>query len=443
MKSLLVALPLFSLSLFLFMVWPQTMLANEGNPNILAFLIMAQVLAVIYFSILAIGRKCRLELRANRGLWMFLILVGLVTRLTIVVGIGEHTTLSDDVYRYVWEGKLVANGGNPYVTAPEDMESCELADSTIFPNINHPWLPTIYPPLSMGLFTVAYLISGDSVLGFKWLSFFFELATALGIMLLIRRYGLPHWTFLVYWFSPLVLIEFLVSNHQDILAMPFLIGTILFAEGKRPILCGLSLAAMALIKPLGLFIAPAIFLFFIGRQRIQLVAAAALVGLLAYLPFVADAGLEVFGSLWTYLGTWQYNGSVFQLLALFMEPSHSRIVCLVGFVLAVSAILFARRKSANWLKTSLYLFVCYVVFAPSLFPWYLVWMLPLLVLYPNPALLSLSGTIFLSYYVLIGYYADGEWSKQGWVVIVEYVPFYGLAVWLLVRHFRKKRLCRL
>ncbi len=57
--------------------------------------------------------------------------------------------LSDDVFRYIWEGVLSAEGGNPYADAPDAFSP---VNDSIHSRINHSEITSIYPPLAMWLF---------------------------------------------------------------------------------------------------------------------------------------------------------------------------------------------------------------------------------------------------------------------------------------------------
>lgn len=76
--------------------------------------------------------------------------------------------LSDDVYRYVWEGRVWAHGSSPYRYAPDHPELYSLRDAG-WDQLNNRSLTTIYPPLAQALFWLAYKLTG-SILGFKLLA---------------------------------------------------------------------------------------------------------------------------------------------------------------------------------------------------------------------------------------------------------------------------------
>ena len=92
-----------------------------------------------------------------------IVIAGIVFRLCLVFSI---PALSDDIYRYVWDGRVQWAGINPYEFAPVAEELAHVRDALIFPKINHPELPTIYPPIAQIAFWVGYGISGG-ILGIK------------------------------------------------------------------------------------------------------------------------------------------------------------------------------------------------------------------------------------------------------------------------------------
>jgi len=233
----------------------------DGN-SIRWFIALSIAAGLAYLAFLWVASRSRYTIESSTSLWMTLLILAFAARIVVAVGAGEQAWLSDDIYRYVWEGKLVSHEMNPFTVSPEQLENSGLADDSIFPNIDHPWLPTIYPPLSQYLFALAYRLGGDSLFGFKFLAFLFELLTAIMMIRFAREMHLPRWSVLVYLFCPLVFIEFIISSHVDILAIPFLLMFLLSSSLRKPkpIAAGLWLAAAAMIKlPALLFALPLLF----------------------------------------------------------------------------------------------------------------------------------------------------------------------------------------
>ncbi|MGH2669765.1 MAG: hypothetical protein ACRDH5_11735, partial [bacterium] len=94
--------------------------------------------------------------------------------------------------------------------------------------------------------------------------------------------------------------------------------------------------------------------------------------------------------------------------------------------------LYLAAKRAEPLRAAYLLMAALLLLAPSVFPWYLIWLIPFLCFYPNPGFLLWTTTIFLSYEVLIGYKVLGTWQFDPMLVWLEYLPVFALLLvgWL-------------
>ena len=79
----------------------------------------------------------------------------LVFRLTLW---WSPATLSDDIFRYVWDGRVQLADINPYLYAPSAPEVEHLRDA-LYHSINHAAIPTIYPPLAQLFFRAICVLS--------------------------------------------------------------------------------------------------------------------------------------------------------------------------------------------------------------------------------------------------------------------------------------------
>jgi hypothetical protein len=423
--------------LYIFLALP-----SDGRPDIVKFLILSQVIFLLYLIILYLARKIDINIRDHKSLFLIIIILAIIARIGVTYIADEQTYLSDDVYRYVWEGKTLASGYSPYIISPDDMKHSNLADSSIYPKINHPYLPTIYPPLSQFLFVVAYLIDNDGINGFKILSFFFEIISLWLVLLFVKTARLPDWTYLIYLLSPLILIEFLLSNHLDILGLPFFLVALIFLLQSRPrsFVVGVFLALAILVKLYLLFFIPFIFFHFKGRDRVKFTISTLVTLILFYLPFILISGLDLFGSLGAYLTDWQYNGSIFLLFKQFLPITTARILCLIIFLLGSIVILFHSKLRSRVMLQMFSIFGLFVIVSPMIFNWYMVWLIPFIIYYRNLPFLILSGTAMVSYHVLIGYYDNGEWSEYVILKIWNYLPFYLILLYMVIKKIRQKQL---
>jgi hypothetical protein len=154
----------------------------------------------------------------GRGLLVAVLFFSVMFR--CIVWFGEPA-LSDDIYRYVWEGRLSAAGINPFAYAPEHSGLMQFRDTGIFPHINNKHLPTIYPPLSQFIFALSAGIS-PTVGTMKAAFAFFDLATIAVLLMTLRALNLNLLQAAVYALNPLVIMEFAGSGHLDSAGIFFL-----------------------------------------------------------------------------------------------------------------------------------------------------------------------------------------------------------------------------
>jgi len=367
--------------------------------------------------------------------WLLgVVLLGVAMRLLILPATRE---LSDDAARYHWDGKAIAHGVNPFLHAPDDPTVAHLWTDAVDERINHPWNRTCYPPVAEGLFTVAYLLSPGSLRGLQGLSLVAEILSWFFLAReLARRGRAAGWLLVMIW-SPLLIAQGYLPGHLDLLMLPFVALLLSAILAGHPGRTGLWLALACLIKPLPLLFLPALVREFGPRRSFRLLLVGGLVGGLAYIPFW-QAGWQLFSSTWLMATDWSFNGSVGALLESVLSKRQAH---LVSAILTGAAILLATWRGRDFLARALGAQVAFVVFTPTLFPWYLVSTLPLLVLRPQAALLGLGVVAPLSDQVVIAHHLHGIWRESAGVRWAQYLPFYGLlgAEWLSTRNRSQRR----
>jgi len=334
--------------------------------------------------------------------------VGLVPRLLLM-----HTApvLSGDLYRYLWDGRLVANGWNPFTRSPADPAFAPWHDG-IYAALNHASVPTIYPPLAQWLFALAWKLGGTP-LAWKAVLLACEALLVAGLSALLRRRKLPAYRLLLYYWNPLVVVECYGSGHVDLAAAAFLVLALALWDGGRRIRAGAAWGAAVLIKLVPLLLVPAL----IRRRAWGALVAAALLILLLYLPF-RQAGSMLWEGLRIYARNWDYNGAIYPMIRPFFRDGDAPRMILAA-LLAVTVVVIAWR--ARTLSGALLAsWMAFLILAPTVYPWYLVPAVALLPLHPDPGLLLLSGTVALTYLPLPAFRATGVWSLPAWIPAVEY-----------------------
>ena len=326
-------------------------------------------------------------------------------------------TLSTDVYRYVWDGRIQRLGYNPYLVVPSDPAHRELhtAETRL---MNHPDLPTPYPA-GAELFFRAAMTVNESARAMKLAVAICDAASVAVLLLWLIDSGRNPWLVLAYAWNPLVSLEGAGNGHVDLLGAFCLILTAFsLSRGKR------TIAALALTLGVAVKFLPVVLLpLFWRRIRIRDAALALALLALLYLPFLNSGGLPV-GSLSTYLSKWRINGPLYSLLGhvlpnavLMLLPAAS------GFAVAV----WARcRWAIDCPDTWAWPIAITLLFAPTVFPWYLIWLTPFLF---SPSTLPLA---VWSVSAPIIYSAFPGWA----VIVVEYGALAIAIGWMITRRSR-------
>ena len=333
--------------------------------------------------------------------------------------------LSDDVFRYVWEGRVQVHGGNPYAwdDRPESARWESLRDG-VWRGITHREYTAVYPPLwEMACRLVVRLV--DSVTAMKA----FVVACELGLLALLarmlRRRGLPRERLLILAWSPLALVEVAGSGHNDAVGALFLTAALAALDRGDGLGSALAAALGAQTKFLPALVAAS----WLRRYRWWHVVAAFDLSVLLLVPYAA-AGPGLWMSLGKYGRYWLFNETLFDPIAA-IAGGHEAGVRVAGALLALLVLLLAARK-AEPVAAALTVIAASVLVAPNVLPWYALWFLPFLVLRDAPAALLFTGTVQLAYLVYPDWLSGQRWQVGGWVRALEYGPCLAvaLAAWL-------------
>ncbi|HEV2912911.1 MAG TPA: glycosyltransferase 87 family protein [Pyrinomonadaceae bacterium] len=343
--------------------------------------------------------------------------------------------LSDDLYRYIWDGRVQAAGINPYRYVPADEKLKSLRDEAIYPKINRrDFARTIYPPLSQGIFFGTTRIS-ESVTWMKATMVGFEAVTLLALLGLLASMGMPLQRVLVYAWHPLIVWEIAGSGHLDAVAITFVFIALLARRHNREAAVGVALGCAVLVKLIPLALFPALY----KRWGWKMPAAFALTIAVAYLPYLSVGWRGVLGYLPGYTEEeGLHSGSRFFLLALarraFGESFVPSAVYMIfaGLVLSVLALwcLFRREDSTrSYLVRALVLASAFTILLSPRYEWYFAWIVPFLCFVPFAPLFALTASAFLLYLFWFG-------EKPYQALIVNtflYLPFALLSALALLR----------
>jgi len=336
-------------------------------------------------------------------------------------------SLSDDLYRYSWEGRVICSGHNPYALSPDAPELKDLRDMKIFPLVSRPNLSTIYPPVAQLIFATASAVS-YSVASMKAIFIFFDLAVLALLLRILTTLGKNPLLSAIYALNPLIVIEFSGSGHLDSAGIFFMILALYFCLKRREKLSAVALAMAFLVKLLPLLLLPIIA----HKKKFLSFAFFIIISVAAFLPFIS-AGQKLFASLSLYTENWMFNGSCYNLLLLFVPDNQTARRIIAALFCLVAAAAYYRFNNINRLehpeiifRQCLFILGLLLLFTPIVHPWYVCWVVPLVAVVQNRAWLLFSGLVFASYWVLREFNASGQWQESPAVLLIEYLPLYAL-----------------
>lgn len=384
-----------------------------------------------------------------------IVVAGLAARLILFA---SEPMLEDDYQRYLWDGAVTANGFNPYTVAPQDVFALPHSDplaalaaqaGPVLERINHPHLTTIYPPGAQALFALAALIEPFSVASWRGVLLLADVATLLLLAALLSVLG-KSWNWVaLYWWNPIVLKELFNSAHMEALLFPFLAGGLYYAVRSKPVAATLLISIGAGIKLWPALLLPLIWRFSVSKAK-TLALCLGLAGLMMSLwlsPF-ALANLDDGSGLVAYASGWVLNNPLYKFLlatvtaalelsgfSQLIDPARATRVLIAVFLVALSLFLARARPTIaeGFLLRILAPIAALTFLSPAVYPWYTLWMLPILVLVPVRGLLLFSATIPL--YYLYFYFAAREATQifHHGIVYAIWLPVWGLTLYDILR----------
>lgn len=315
------------------------------------------------------------------------VVLGLAVVLRIA-SISAKAPLSDDLYRYAWDGVVQSAGTDPYRYPPDAEQLRDLRDPWLWPPeladqaretlLNRAGVRTIYPPVAEAWFWLEHQLVPLSAQdeGYELAGLGLDLAVLSALLALLRRAGRDLRAVAVYALAPLAVLEAVQNAHVDVLAVLFVLGAVA-AGARRPVLSATALAGAALVKVYPGLLLP---LLLRGRgTRARVVAVAAALAGLAYLPHLLAVGLDVLGYLPGYLQEERYDeGSRYLLVGLLGLSGTTATAVVLLALLALLAHLL--RGDLPLPQAAVRLLSGVLLLATPVQPWYALLLLALVVL---------------------------------------------------------------
>jgi len=351
-------------------------------------------------------------------------------------GYSPFLIYDNDVWRYLWDGHLTANGVSPYETTPQEVitsaeEGSEphatlLEDELwwdVVDNVSFQGYTTVYPPLAQYLFDLSNRLAPASVFIWKLLIVLADLGTCWVVFSLLRAIGRNRSYILLYAWNPLVIKEFAGSGHIDAVMVFLMMLALLFLVEKRQV-AALGSLALSILAKVG---SAALGVLFLRHTRPVVWCVLFAVLALGSLPMLGGL-VALSGGLAAYAREWTFNSGPWAAIRWLAKVAGTSDPTAWAHwttkLLSLAAIVvlpwFSRPSKDSILRVAFFILAAVVLLHSAVMPWYLLWALPLAAVVGCWSWVGLTGLSFLSYLI----YLDG--IERAWWLWLEYGFFAAL-----------------
>jgi alpha-1,6-mannosyltransferase len=349
-----------------------------------------------------------------------------------LIFLASEPTLSDDYYRFIWDGKLWHQNESAYSSIPEHVgDSVKLeidSDGELLKNMNSSAYFSVYPPLHQAVFWLAAFGKNtfQSIVILRLIVIAFDIALILMLIAILRKMQLPVKHAAIYALNPLVIIESTGNLHLEVIMMFFFVSGIWLLMLQKIRVSAAAMVASLLLKMTSAIYLPILFLKLKVRERIWWAGTiAVLVLITSYVLISVDEVMRISQSLDLYFRRFEFNASIYYVTReIGTWITGYNAIHFIGPILSVlSACIILFFSFSNRLHDwqGVFIALCkiglvYLLFSTTVHPWYViplvVLMIPAGVIFP----LVWSFLIILSYSV----YSSTEYNENFYIIALEY-----------------------
>jgi len=423
------AVSIIGISVILYIIWAYNLARFEHSKLLLIY-------TVLFGSYYFIVKNQKIK-----ESWLSYLAV--LFRLLFLVAIPN---LSQDFYRFVWDGRLILEGLNPYLHTPNELMESSIG---LFPQMNtlYEGMGALsakhysnYPPVHQMPFIIAAFISKHSILGSIVVLRLILISADLGILVfgkkLLKKLNKPTRT--MYWFilNPLVIIELTGNLHFEGLMLCLFIMSLYFIHSKKLHIAAVVMALSIAVKLVPVLSLP-LFLNKLGwKKSVLFYSVTAAVFIILFIPFFSFGLLENFSAT---IGLWfsnfEFNASVYYFLKGTLENINGvSVINSMGIIVAcvvtlqTSYLLLKKKKETSQIiLMMLWILSGYYFISTTVHPWYIISLLLLSVFTNYKFVLVWSYTLILSYIA----YNEFSVEECNSILIIEYTPVILMLGWEL------------
>lgn len=384
----------------------------------------------------------------------FLLAVGILFRLVFLLA---EPNLSQDFYRFIWDGELIKNGINPYLHTPDqimeqgkvniaNMDGLYAGMSEL--NAQH---YSNYPPINQLFFALAAMLGGGSVMGSMIVMRLTIILADLGVLYFGRKLlqNLNHANHMAFWYflNPLVIIELTGNLHFEGIMLFFFVWSLYLISKSQWSWAAPIYAISIMVKLVPILFLP-IFIKYLGLKKSALFYI--LVGISCgiilypfYSPFFIDHYAETIG-LW--FSNFEFNAGIYNVVKKIavdhyaakpwelIETYGSMVIKAMAVIVLLIAFLRKNQKLQTVITSMVLALSCYYFLSSTVHPWYIVFLLGIAIFTEYRFGLIWSFAVILSYYA----YANPDFKENLWLLAIEYILVFGFFLYEMIGKESKK-----
>lgn len=421
-------------------------------------------------------------IRNQKDNFTFLAVVSFLFRFVFLFSIPN---LSQDFYRFIWDGRMILEGFNPYLFTPEFFisnnefpiaQAQELYNGMGSLNGSH---YTNYPPLNQLCFVIAGLFEGKSVLGSAIIMRLIIIAADFGILYfgkkLLERLKLPVHNIFWYILNPFIIIELTGNLHFEAVMIFFLVWSLYLLHTGKWKLAAVIFTCSVSIKLISLIFLPLFYQWFVKgnvlasktKQSVsldeitksrtphndelnrigKLIGFYSIIGIVTLLLFAPFYSSQFIDNYTETVGLWfqnfEFNASLYYIAREigYIFRGYNEIA-IIGKIIPIVVILFViiitffrKNKSTIQLITAMLIVLSFYYFTTTtVHPWYIATLLMLSIFTKYKFPLVWSFVIVLSYFA----YVNGSNTENLWIICLEYIVVYSVFIWEVFFKKQKK-----
>ena len=402
----------------------------------------------------------------NKNNFIVLASISILFRLIFLVA---TPNLSQDFYRFIWDGRMILEGLNPYLSLPKTFieqqtypinQAVNLYKGMGTMNGSH---YTNYPPINQLCFLIAAIFANKSILGSVLIMRVIIILADVGILYfgkkLLEKLNLPIQNIFLYVLNPFIIIEMTGNLHFEPVMLFFLVWSLYRLQQRKWVLAAMLLACSVSVKLVPLLFLPLFYQWFMEplyinnkifiiragfklhpKKLLKLISFYLLVITVTLLLFTPFYSSELITNYSNSVGLWfrnfEFNASFYYFAREigFLFRGYNEIA-VIGKIMPFLTILFLiaitfirNNKSFTQLITAMLFGLSFYYFTTTtMHPWYIATLLVLSIFTKYRFPLIWSIVIIFSYQA----YANQPWKENLWFVALEYGVVYGVLCWEL------------